>query len=501
MTYKKVFSKYLVNWSEYLARLSFYVYKKVRISLSGRFPLKEHEKYRFEDYRFRDDSSTDMPRGFDYITQSDEDGRIELEYIDFYDYLPKESLDAFKKSLRKFVLKNKKSRFGPFRTIKDEDMIENMGRYVDRLAFFNLDVVVLNHNEFLERHVSQVAISLRNLSPSFLIVKYRFYISDSFNEKISEVCAKKYAPYTEVCRQVGVPWYKPQKFGRSIYTGDDARKKEYYSLISELKWMAFSELRRYFTIYFEQHQLFPPTFDTYKTNIRPSNTQDHLKFWDSVMLGRNPDYAPAYNACVSWDHKNGKHEGMTLSAYCGGNYSKSEHLPDIAKHEISDIFAVYLVASTFRRIAERDIAACNKKISKAICRAKASLILKTRVYVERQLYYSYRFICEFTGDTIDHDEAKEFKSSLYKDGSFTSNCLKGISKSTSETKKQIDTLVHILDDAAEYGSAKANWSLQLFMMIVTVLSLIVAIIALADFKYTTLITLIETMIDHLNALR
>lgn len=500
LTYKKVFFKYSVNWSERLARLSFSVYKKVRVSLSSKFPLKEYEKYRFEDRRFRDDSSSDMPRGFNYLAQSDEEGRIELEYIDFYDYLPKEKLDVFKKSLRKFVAKNKKSQFAPFRTTEDENRIENMGRYADRSAFFNLDAVVLSHNEFLKQYVSQVSISLRNLSSSFLIVKYRFYISDSFNKELGEICAKKYDPYTEVCRQVGVPWYRPQKFGKSIYTGDDARKKAYYSLVSKLKWRAFSEVRKYFTIYFERHQLFPPTFHTYTTNIRPNKSQNHLKFWDSVMLGRNPDYAPAYNACVSWDHENGKYEGITLSAYCGGNYSRANSLPDIAKHEISDIFSVYLAASTFRRIAERDIATCNKKISKAICKSRASSILKTRVIVKRRLYYSYRFICEFTGDTIDYNEVKAFKNSFYKDSSFAAICLKGISKSTSETKMQIDTIIHILDDAAEYGSAKANWTLQLSMMIVTVLSLIVAVIALADFESTTLMATVKAIIDYLKSL-
>lgn len=492
-----MFSKYIVKQSEYLARLSFAVYKKVRIALSKKFPLKEYEKYHFEDYCFRDDSSSDMPRGFNYITHSAEEGYIKLEYIDFYDYLPKENLDVFKKSLRKFVSKNKRSQFGAFRTIKDEDKIENMGQYIDGLAFLNLNVVILNHNKFLEQNVSQVEISLRNLSSSFLIVQYRFRISDSFNKKLNEICAKKYEPYTEICRQLGHRWYEPHKFGKFLYTGDDARKKEYYSLVSELKWMAFSELRRYFTIHFEQHMLFPPTFSTYVTNIRPSKAQDNLRFWNSVMLGRNPDYAPAYNACVSWDYENGKYEGRTMSAHCGGSYSESEYLPDIARHEISNIFAVYLVASTFRGIAERDIATCNKKMSKAIYRTKASQILKTRVLVERQLYYSYRFISEFTGDTIDCREAKEFKSEIYKDSSFTSNCLQKISKSTTETKEQIDVLMRILDDAADYGSAKANWRLQLFMMIVTVLSLVVAIIALANSECTFLITAIEAIVNYL----
>lgn len=45
----------------------------------------------------------------------------------------KENLDVFKKSLRKLISKNKRSQFGAFRTIEDEDKIENIGQYINRL--------------------------------------------------------------------------------------------------------------------------------------------------------------------------------------------------------------------------------------------------------------------------------------------------------------------------------------------------------------------------------
>lgn len=488
LSYKKVFSKYAVSLSDRLSRFSYSLYKQVRIGLSKKFPLKEYEKYRFEDHNFRDDISNDMPLGFNYLTKENEEGYLNIEYIDFYDYLPKEDLDVFKKALRKFASKNKSNPFGPFRTEDDNERIDSMGRYVDWRAFFNLHVIQLTHNEYLEQFTSQVSVSLRNLSPSFLVVKYRFYINSSFNEKLNAICKTKYMPYTDVCRQFNIPWYKPRKFGRSMYTGNTARKKELYALISNFKWRAFLELRRYFVFHFEYNQLFPPTFETYSTNIRPNNSQEDMGFWNSVMFGHPTDYAPDYNACVCWEDKGNQHEGTTLAAYCGGSYFKSHYLPEIAKHELSDIYAVYMTASSIRRIAERDIAICNKKISKAIRKAKTSLVLKVRMSVEQKIYYSYRFISEFTGDTIDHDDTKAFRGRFNKDSSTTARCLKGIPKSTAETKKQIDDLLKILDDSAEYGSARDNLRLQWFMMIVTVLSLILAIVSILGFKLSDLMS-------------
>ena len=480
LSLKKVFSKYNVTMTDRLSRASYSLYKKIRLGLSKFYPLKEYEKYRFEEHRMENDTSDEMPLGFNYVTGISEEGYLNLEYIDFYDYLPKEDLDLFKKELRKCVSRNKLSPFGVFRTHKDNDRIDNMGRYIDRMAFSNLLTIRFCRNEYLKRYSSQFSISLRNLSSSFLVVKYRLYISKEFNEQIKKICKVRYDGYTDICRQFNVPWFKPKQFGRSMYTGNDAREQELYKLISRLKWKTYREMKRSFTIHFGNNVIFPPTFETYSTNIRPNEDQKPRGFWNSVMSGYDADYAPKYNACVYWDYDSSEREGSRLAAYCGGNYSKTDHLPEIAQHEISDIYAVYVTASNMRRIAERDIAICNKKISRAIRKARTSSVLKVRVNVERKLYYSYRFISEFSGGTIEHDDVDEFRNKLYKEGSITSRCLQGISESTTETKNQIDNILKILNDSAEYGSSKSNINLQWIMMIITILSLLVAIITIFD---------------------
>lgn len=50
-----------------------------------------------------------------------------------------------------------------------------------------------------------------------------------------------------------------------------------------------------------------------------------LKFTDGNMISIDTitvenevaDYAPTYNACVCWDYKHGKNEGIRLAAFCG----------------------------------------------------------------------------------------------------------------------------------------------------------------------------------------
>ena len=482
LTYKNVFSKFEMSFSHRLSQKAYSTYKSVRIFFSKKYPLKEHEQFMLEDhYLPRAEKATPMPRGFEYSSQQDVEGKVELKYVDFFDYLPKEDTASFKKSLRKFALSNRTSKLSSFRTREDDERVDNMGRYIDGRGFSNLHDISFAHNDYLANYVPQINVSIHNMSASFLVVKYRVYISDTFNDELQEVYKREYQPSTDVARQFNIPWYKPWKFGRSMYSSDDERYKAVYSKLSELKWEAYKEIKKHFKIYFLDDGMFPPVFETYHTNIRPSSDRKRLNFWHSIGLDDNADYSQPFNLCVNWDDRIGENEGVRLSAFCGGDYKNGDYLPSIAEYHCAEIYCIYMVASTIRRIAERDIAICNKKISKAIRKSGSVKLLKVRAKVEKNLYYSYRFLSEFSGESIDMSDVSSFQNSIKKDGSATKSCLSGIADHILETKQQIDTILHLLDDSAEYQTEKANMALQWFMMVVTVLSLVVAVIALTGF--------------------
>lgn len=483
LTYKTVFSKYETSFSHKLSQKAYSTYKSARLFFSQRHPLKEHEHYMLEDhYLPGGEKSSKMPQGFDYSSQQNVDGKIELKYVDFFDYLPKEDAESFKNALRKFALSNRVPKFSSFRTREDDNRVDNMGRYIDGRAFSNLHDIAFSHNDYLAKYAPQINVSIHNLSASFLVVKYRVYVSDAFNDELQDIYKGEYQASSDVSRQFNTPWYKPWKFGRSIYRSDDVRYRAVYSKLSELKWEIYKELKKNIKLYFSNDGMFPPVFATYHTNIQPSSDRERLNFWHSIGLDHNPDYSEPYNLCVGWDEKVSKNEGLRLSAFCGGDNKKGDYLPGIAEYDCADIYCVYMVASTIRRIAERDIAICNKKISIAIRKAGSAKLLKVRAKVEKKLYYGYRFMSEFSGESIDMRDVSSFRNPMIKDGSLTESCLSRIAEHTSETKKQIDTILHLLDDSAEYQTAKSNMALQWFMMVVTVLSLVVAVVALTGIQ-------------------
>lgn len=491
LSYKKVFDRYIISFSDKLAEVAYSIYRTLRLRMTSMFPISEHEKYRFDIDPFSKEKSADMPQGFDYINKKSVDGFVKLDYIDLYDYLPKEELPRFIKELKKCVRRNKTNPFSSFRSRKDIEKIDNFGQYYDGEAFTHILSITICNNKDLKKSCSDISISLRNLSATFLVVRYRVHVTKEFNNKIAEICKERLSGYTTVYRQFNTPWYTVKKFGRSSYTGNNARQKKLYEIISLLKWKVLKEIRKYFSVRFWEDGIFTPTFETYSTNIRPSKEQSNLGFWDSISFGMDADYAPIYNSCVCWDYEHSDCEGIRLAAYCGGNYTKNDYLPEIVHHDISDIYGVYLTASTLGIVSERDIAVCNKKISKAIRKAKTSSLLKVRVAVERKSYYSYRFISEFSGKSIDHNDAKAFKHQFYKKGSVSSRSLESVSKRTQESKMEIDNILKLLNDAAEYRSSESNIRLQWIMMIVTVISLIIALFSINN----TVINLFKSVFE------
>ena len=69
---------------------------------------------------------------------------MKLDYIDFYDYLPKEDLSKFIKELKKCVRRNKITPFGSFRSRDDIDKVYNFANIMTArllLIFYQFNLV------------------------------------------------------------------------------------------------------------------------------------------------------------------------------------------------------------------------------------------------------------------------------------------------------------------------------------------------------------------------
>lgn len=155
-------------------------------------------------------------------------------------------LSKFIKESKKCARRNKITPFGAFRSRGDIDQIDSFGQYYDGQAFTHILSIQFRKKRKIQQYCTQLSISLRNLSATFLLIQYRVYVANEFNEKIAEVCKDKYSGYTTVYRQFNTPWYAVRRFGRSFHTGDNVRQEKIYEMVSQLKWQIMKEIRKTF---------------------------------------------------------------------------------------------------------------------------------------------------------------------------------------------------------------------------------------------------------------
>ena len=97
LTYKNVFLKYEKSFSHTLSRKAYSVYKSARLKTSNCVPLKDKERFLFDDTHFDNDVSSEIPKGYDYNLNQVAEGFVNPKYFDFFDFLPIENIDSFNK--------------------------------------------------------------------------------------------------------------------------------------------------------------------------------------------------------------------------------------------------------------------------------------------------------------------------------------------------------------------------------------------------------------------
>lgn len=501
LKYKLVFTKYNKSLSYRLSECAYHLYKVIRPKTAKIFPLKGIETVHFDetDSMFWDDSVLGIPSGFNYKTQVEEEGYIHPVYIDLFDYLPKEELPKLKKKLKRFIQHNGTAMFSAYRTDEDLKKLDNIGAYTDYSSFSNFCTIVLKHNPVLENYAPNVCISLINLSTSFLAVRYRFCISKSFQALFTEICAKGHTAVHTISKSINTHWFTPWRFGMAEYICKDSKEQELYEAISRLKWEMFKELKKHFHIHLADYSLFPPSFDTFRTNIRPDKKNSNSEFWRCFQLSASSDYSPKLNACLSWEYNNSFHEGTRLMLFCGGDYPNVDMYPGLAEYHLSEQYTVYLLSHDISRCAKAVLQDYNDQISKAIKSRKTSKILKTRVLVRKKLFYAYRFLKEFTGSTIAWNDLSAFRC-CYNKKSWSVRVQEHLTTNLSEQKEQIDHLLELMDNMADYKEAKTNMRIQTWMVPITILSLIVALFSISEESKAFLLSKFQSIYNFLRSM-
>ena len=182
LRYKDVFSEYQKDCLDILVKkaveLRLWTAEKLGNTASAKLKdFYKHYKECVESYQCETNISAPMPDGHNGKKNTIEKGRITLEYLDLYDFLPKENFQQFKRKIVKYRRKNEQAPFSFFMTAEEFEEINRLENFSDWQVFQNIITCKIKKNQRLSECCTQVLIQAMSLSPTYLIVKYRFFAS------------------------------------------------------------------------------------------------------------------------------------------------------------------------------------------------------------------------------------------------------------------------------------------------------------------------------------
>ncbi|MGN0004640.1 MAG: hypothetical protein ACI37Z_01495 [Candidatus Gastranaerophilaceae bacterium] len=493
MKYKDYFGKYEDGFQQKITNILYRFYVKNRRKFISIKPLKTHEELFLRERLFFKDQSDDVPTGYNYDKNQVEKPYINLEYIDIVDYIPKEKLTKFKKEIKKYSKSHKSGL--PIFDVRD---INGQINFISKLnsyeSFSSIGTFAVDKTDPMFEFITGFEISLHNLSNTFCAVKYRCHINKEINVKYNKIINSYYKSEITPHKLYSKPWHKISFYSLSMSTGNQTRKKTLYLYTAQIKWQLIKHITRNFTTYFSRDKLAFPIFETYSTNIRPK-IERMDDFWESVPFGNEVDYSFEYNSCICMNPNGFEDDENTIIAYCGGSYKNENFGPGIFMYDISDSYIAYLAAEGMNQVLSNNTERYNTEISNAITKPTTMRLLKKRMNMKKDLFYSYRFACEFDGNSLDYSYNNTLKNG-YNDFSFKKIYFDECVKKTHQNKYNVDNLLDLLNTLTEYSSGRANFMLQVIMAIITVLSLVVAIIAIKQSNIQS-IEGINTLITNL----
>ena len=184
--------------------------------------------------------------------------------------------------------------------------------------------------------------------------------------------------------------------------------------------------------------------------------------------------------CISWNFTSQK-DPIRLQAIQGksDDYSKT-----IMFSEISNEYAVYLVATAFNQLARFWMTQCNKDIGREMRKSKSKSILNTRLKIEKKLYYSRRFVLEFKSNLNGCHAINRFKPAHLKAGnnvikikSFTEQAFNSIDDTISNTSKMIDKAFSYFNSSVESNNTYFSYKTAQYALIISIISLGISIMS------------------------
>lgn len=456
------------NW--FMER-SFLLYKKVRISLARWFPLKDWQQYMWSpdplSGRFEADNSAKK------CVAGESDPFFYIDHFFVLDLVPKEEWPSVVKGVERFQFKHADGSFFN-RTDLHTDWFSsfNRGEGRCRIASFRI-----KKESVLSPYISHISFHAINLSSSFLCLKIAFSVNVELNNRLSRYCTQNVSNQLRITGFEGKRWYEFQQLSEEIYSGGKYKSEIFETVLKDIAWRVAKETRRFIpNLLITLKKKCPTYMCSVATNV---DGNDNGGFWKSLDIDpRFCDYSQNLISCIAWRSNGNAPLFLFLNSK---EYGDIIGISTESFH-IADRLCYSLICEKISDYVEQKLSGFMKEIAKRNKRIRKWLKLKVRF--DRELFYPVRF--------LEDIEAQEGAASHYIALPLSpkrSPIIAGINDrafdSAHQTQILYTDLVKLFDSNIQYKSAKSNYSMQNKALAVSVMSLFVAISALAVTVFTS----------------
>ncbi|GAB6109043.1 hypothetical protein [Fusibacter bizertensis] len=454
--------------SHKLSTSLFTKYYKFRLIVNKIWPVKDYQLHLLDGCQYSEctDNITDE--------QIKIDGKIDLESIHFLDLLPKENIIDFKKSLRRFVDKNKIDFSGPYFDEDQADKIDKFSNIYDYKSFLRLPIVAINDSSDCYKYVKKVSLSLYNLSNTLCIVDYELVLTDEAKKNYNDLIKMNVKGEDRLSKNFNTKWFEVNKMGMGVRSEVLYKADLVNNFISEIKWLSACELAKYFNLFFHNHNMLQPSINCFRTNIKAN--KEHLKFWRSLGMSQYADYSTNYDTCICWTSLQNTQLSDRLNLI--SSFEQSNDF-NFSSYSLPKYFMAFMVGNSTNVLTKMKLKKINNTVGNMYNHRfnNLSWLLKEKASIEVELLVPMRLLNEIT--TFEYFQCfDEFQSNYISDKNYITRHLNYLNDDIKISIQKYQSIVQIINSHIDIRNHQENFKLQWWIFLITFTSLISSIITL-----------------------
>lgn len=435
----------------------------------------------------------------DKLSQEDvsipDDIQVDLLTITVADIMPVEELEEFKDGMKKLL-----SLYRPAINFNDsnrvDDFYEKISSSIHGKRWSHLGNIQFDDKTDIGKYIKFVSIKVSQISSSIFVVNYQLRLTTDYIARVNNIISSNFQKETI---------FKPKiktilKFwGSATSFPEQVKNRCFEDYILEIKWKFFSHISKYLPTFFHKNRVVSPGVLLYKVKQDYCSLNNNHRFWDSVGLpqGRHSLYDMTVDGAWQLHSYRGIDRNLddSISIVCNSQVKFDFDLGHNIENEIifrsEDFIRNMITVLAIRRYTifiSKQIATFRISSFRSISKKKIDYkkIIKQRFTVEQNGHMLKRIKNEIS---LNHSQylKKELKESFYQWESVNTMLKKrplvesqvdNTIRLVEDTFNHSESLINTLDNTVQILTLKTNFSLQRRTVLLTIVTIILAVVAI-----------------------